>query len=307
MGTEIEQSRFHNTMRTAGAIAGASAAGAATFLGTAYLTNKPAADAAKKAIKGVMPINSVFKAGAQKALEMHNIKHYDTSDPFAIFAVMLHEAFSAGTPSKFQQKIVLPIKKGADSIKKKLMPEKLKEFASEKINKKISRASEGINASCLKDNVLINLDKASALTFHEMGHAMNYRSKGLGKVLQALRHPAIRKIGLGIAFASAILIPSKVDSDSNAQQEQGFGTKIQRFLKKNCVGIAAVTVAPEIMEEGLASIKGAQIAKSVLDKDACKIVNKLNGKAFLSYLAVGVAWTLGVFAAKKVRECIDTE
>ena len=55
----------------------------------------------------------------------------------------------------------------------------------------------------------------------------------------------------------------------------------------------------------LASIKGAKIAKKVLSPDKLKMVNKMNGKAFLTYLISASLLPLGVYAANKTREALS--
>ena len=62
---------------------------------------------------------------------------------------------------------------------------------------------------------------------------------------------------------------------------------------------------PTVLEEGLASIKGAQIAKKVLSPDKLKMVNKMNGKAFLTYLIGATLLPLGVYVAKKTRNAFS--
>ena len=309
MGNEVENSKFHNFMRTTGAIAGAGTAGGAAFLGTALVANKPAADAAKKAAQNLVPMNSVFKEGAEKALDMYGIKYSDPSNPVRVLKDVIRDAANE-EPSKFQQnidRVIVPVKEKIQEFRRKLTFGLMEDKIKSQINKIANKAENTNNACCIGNRVVVNLDKSAVLTFHEMGHAQNHNCKGLGKALRTLRHPKVLKIGLGLAFASAILIPTRKASEEEPAQEQGFGTKIQRFLKKNCVGIAALSYMPVILEEGLASIKGGQIAKSVLSKDACKIVNKYNRIALLSYITIGLAITAGVFAAKKVREFIDTK
>jgi len=256
--------------------------------------------------------NSIFKEGAKAALDAHchEIKFINPTQPLDSYMRALIKASESESPSllaRNYEKVIGGIQNSARKIGRKIIPN-IMEFMDKKdkaeIYKFLKSVINGENAGCLNNSITVNLDKLAASTFHEMGHASNYNCKGLGKVLQLLRESKCKHIGLGLAFAGAILVSSK-EPENESGQPQGFWTKTKRFIGKNCVGIAALSCAPEILEEGLASVKGAKIAKSVLSKDAYKMVNSLNRKAWLTYLAGGAALTLGVFVTKKIRSILD--
>lgn len=146
------------------------------------------------------------------------------------------------------------------------------------------------------------MNKHSVATFHEMGHVKNYQSKGLGKFLTALRHPLVKKIALATAFLGIALPPTK-NNDENSN-DNSLIHKTGKFLKDNCVAISALGTVPVVLEEGLASIKGAKIASKVVTPDKLKIVNKLNAKAGLTYLIGSAVIPFGVYVANKVRNAL---
>lgn len=295
--TTDNSNRYRDIAATAASIAGAGAAGTATTLAIGKWCQKPLVKHAQNCIKATQEMNSVFKDGAIRALESEGIKYAHIED---IVDLIFDDDFLEFATKNKPNKLKIALSK-MEGFAKKIFKLSNKNF-SEKV---VDVAAEGTNAFCLKGKVFTNFDKASALSFHEMGHAKNFNGRGLGKVLSILRNPTLRKAGIVIAAASAILLPPVKENDSETDKKPNFLTKTQRFLKKNCVGIAALSFAPQIMEEGLASIKGGQIAKKFLDPNACKTVNQINLKAFGTYLLTGAAFTLGVYAAKKVRDTIS--
>lgn len=222
----------------------------------------------EKLLIDTVPINSIFKEGAEKVLKANKIKHFNPNNKNVMEQIL--DGLTVSESFKLN------------------------------LEEAIAGAKEGTNAVSFvrRQGVLVDLDKSAALTFHEAAHVMNSKSN-LGKVRQLAGAPRIQKFGLGIAFASALLIPAKKDS------EQGFIGKSLQFLRDNCVGIATLTVLPVGIEETIANVKGCQLAKTVLSKDACKIVNKLNTKSAIAYISSCLASVLGVFVAKKGRELID--
>lgn len=167
-------------------------------------------------------------------------------------------------------------------------------------NGMIEQVAEKLEPCAKKDFVFCDLEKMAMASFHEMGHAKNFRSKGLGKMLQGLKHPLVKKIAIATALLGVLLPPSKKEDEQN----KSIVSKAGDFIKDNCVAISAIATVPTVLEEGLASIKGAQIAKKVLTSDKVKMINKMNGKAFLTYLIGATFIPLGIYAAKKVRDAL---
>ena len=91
---------------------------------------------------------------------------------------------------------------------------------------------------------------------------------------------------------------------AEGEQPTGVVDKVTTFIKDNCGKLAFLGTLPTILEEGLASVKGAKLAKEVLSPQNYKLLNKFNGAAWLSYLGMGVGITAATVLASKVRDAI---
>lgn len=80
-----------------------------------------------------------------------------------------------------------------------------------------------------------------------------------------MRNPLFTKGLFGLALASAILISDKSkDKQVNIENNNSPIDKGKMFLKDNRVTLAALSQAPILAEEGLASVKGAAIEKILI-------------------------------------------
>ena len=162
----------------------------------------------------------------------------------------------------------------------------------------VSETMRGRNAlyahSKTEQYLAVNMVKKPYACFHEMGHALNKNSNGFGKIL--LKTERLNKLA-PLILATAILRKKKPDSETS---ETVIGRSLD-FVKENCVGLTVLTQVPTLLEEGLASIKGQNLAKPYLPKAQLKHLAKMNGVAWLTYFAGVAAVTAGVFAANKVR------
>lgn len=188
---------------------------------------------------------------------------------------------------------------------KKVLPkwtDKLPKTIKEKLNvvsETIVRTiKSGGNAAFVPNSnqILVNTEKMSAASLHEMGHALNKFSK-IGKILQKCR--PIQLLALPI-LAVAAFKPKKADGE----KANGVIDKTTTFIKNNAGKLTFATFLPILVEEGMASIKGAKLAKPHLSADMLKQLNKLNGKAFLTYLGVAVATSLTATAASWIHDKI---
>ena len=160
--------------------------------------------------------------------------------------------------------------------------------------------AEGKNA-CFVPNtnkIYVNTDKMSYASFHEMGHALNKHVGTIGKILQKSRKPGL------LLTAAAMLVGMFKRKKADGEQPQGIVDKVTTFVKDNCGKLAFLGTLPTILEEGLASIRGAKLAKGVLSKENYKLLNKFNGKAWLTYLGMGVAMTAATVISSKIRDAI---
>ena len=166
------------------------------------------------------------------------------------------------------------------------------------LEKHLDVVSNGKNAFCvprLKDKsslVVLNKDKMGFSTFHELGHAVNAQSHGYKKFLNVMRGPIALLIPLTLITG---LLTNRSDDENS---DMG---KFINGLKDNSGLIAAACTVPTIAEEGVASINAAKLAKGVLDKDLYKKLNKLNAKAWCSYLLSAVVIGSAVEFSVKLR------
>lgn len=177
---------------------------------------------------------------------------------------------------------------------------KLEQALKDKLESAKYTIAEGKNAYFVPNSnkIYVNNDKMSYASFHEMGHALNKHVGTIGKILQKSRKP-----GLLLAAAS-MLVGMFKRKKVDGEQPQGIVDKVTTFVKDNCGKLAFLGTLPTILEEGLASIRGAKLAKHVLSKENYKLLNKFHGKAWLTYLGMGVAMTAATVISSKVRDAI---
>mgnify|MGYP003571293009 CR=1 FL=1 len=165
-----------------------------------------------------------------------------------------------------------------------------------KICNSIKRVLDGTGAlyKVNEKHILVNMDRLPAASFHEMGHALNYNSVGIGKLLAKLRPIG----GLANLFlAVAVLRKPKAEGE---ESETRIGRGLD-FIKKNCTTLSALSLLPLVLEEGLASIKGIKLAKGLLNEPAMKSMKRVCGAGWLTYFGAAVSSVLAVYAADKVR------
>ena len=158
----------------------------------------------------------------------------------------------------------------------------------------VSDYSSGRNACYepMARKIKLNTDKASALSFHEMGHAVNHLMTKHGKVLQKLRIPGAYIAGLMEWFA--------VFSRTKPKEAQ---RNPKDWIEDNCGKIAFLSLMPVVAEEALASHNGIKLAKSAnLSKPLINNLKKLYSRALLTYGARAVIGGLAVFASRKIMD-----
>lgn len=159
---------------------------------------------------------------------------------------------------------------------------------------------KGENAHCFfnTNTIIVNKEKMGWAAFHEMGHVLNNMTPGLGNVLRKLRGTGA--ILAGVAVLTGLFKCKKVEGE----KPQGAWDKATTFVKNNCGKLAFLGMTPALLEEGLASIKGAKLAKGLLSPEQFKALNKLNGKAWLTYLGLAAGTGLAAFVSSKIRDTI---
>lgn len=176
----------------------------------------------------------------------------------------------------------------------------LKKIMLKGLQSKAAMMNSGQNACFVPraKAIIVNKEKIGWASFHEMGHALNKCTPSAGKVLTKLRGPgAILAVA---ALFTALFKRKKVEGE----KPQGAWDKATTFVKNNCGKLAFLGMVPLLAEEGLASIKGAKLAKGLLSPEQFKTLNKLHGKAWLTYAGLAVGTGLAAYVASKVRDNI---
>lgn len=149
----------------------------------------------------------------------------------------------------------------------------------------------------VKNKIYFNRNNTgTALSFHELGHAVNFNSKGLGRFLFKARG-LTHKLAL-FSLGCAMLKPSEIEDSKNNSSAD----KISSKLKKYCGVLGALSFLPIIVEEGRASMNGIKLAKSVegehrLSKPALKVLKNIYKRAFAFYIIRGLFLGLSVMLA----------
>ena len=204
------------------------------------------------------------------------------------------------------QKIKNPQNVNIDGIKdninkvgdSKLSDKIIKRDNKVKLSKQIKSVAEGKNAFCspITRDIMVNTDKLSSASFHEMGHALNATGSKAIQALAVGRH--VTKLFIPIILAIGLLKPKKKDGE----KPQGIIDKTTTFIKENAGKLTFAALIPTLAEEGLASIRGGKLAKQVLDPKLLKKVNKGNMLAWTTYLAGALVTSGAVAFATKVRD-----
>ena len=144
--------------------------------------------------------------------------------------------------------------------------------------------------------IVLSGDKLGLTAFHETGHALNANASKIGRALQACRGASI--LSLPIALVAVLKRPKM-----EGEQPKGAVDKATTFIKKNAGKLTFATFLPMLIEEGMASVKGCKIAKTV-SPEIFKATCKVNGLAYLTYLGLAVAASVGVAVARNIRDKI---
>ena len=163
-------------------------------------------------------------------------------------------------------------------------------------------AANGANAffSSLNNSVTYNKEKFSLSAFHEMGYAFNFNNSAFWKTMQQSRMPLM-------LVASLIATIPAITKEAKAQdgKELTTGQKVKNFIRNSAPVASMVTMLGVAAEEAMATIRGNQWAKQVLDPTLAKKVAKTNAMGFVSYALSAVAIGLGAYVAKKVKDASD--
>ena len=136
-------------------------------------------------------------------------------------------------------------------------------------NNHIILIKEGYNAAFFaKANKIFMPEKNLQLSvFHEIGHAINYNYSKLWQKLYGISN--LSSPLTYFAFSTQLF--------QNNKNEEKKSSKKEAFISTS-------PLLPNLLEEGVASIKGEYEAKKLLNKDLYKKIIKNNGLSFLAYL-----------------------
>lgn len=135
-------------------------------------------------------------------------------------------------------------------------------------NNHIILIKEGYNAAFFaKTNKIFMPEKNLQLSvFHEIGHAINYNCSKLWLKLYRISNLSMPLTYL--TFSTQLF--------KNNKNEEKKSSKKAAFISTS-------PLLPNLLEEGVASIKGEYEAKKLLSKDLYKKILKNNGLSFLAY------------------------
>ena len=132
--------------------------------------------------------------------------------------------------------------------------------------------------------------------FHEMGHAKNHHFGVISKFLQRQR-----SLVLLVPFISLYALFSK---KANNEKEKTNKESVKTWIQNHAGILATACYIPTILEEAIASIKGAKIAKDLLPKNLYK--NTVIGYIFAlsTYVCCALFTGISIQAGLKVRDSI---
>ena len=143
--------------------------------------------------------------------------------------------------------------------------------------------------------------------FHEMGHAYNHNKTFFAKSLQKMRQLS-NYILVPVSIAALLLSNPKTDKKEKESKETNptlkWILKAKDIFVKFSPLIVFASFLPVIIEEGMASLKGQEFAKNVLDKKMFDKVKYTNLLGFLSYLFIGSFASFVLWAALKIKNHI---
>ncbi len=173
----------------------------------------------------------------------------------------------------------------------------------------MSRYKSGSNACYLAHaNKIITPDKVlRTSTFHEMGHALNANGGIILKSLQKMRPmQTLAPLVLLIALANKRKTTDKTNENDSKIQ------KTKDFVKRNAGKLTLFAYAPMVLEEGLATLRGENIARKLvksgdLSKELFKKVKLTNAGGFASYALTAIGTALVTKLAIKVKDNIQAK
>ena len=135
------------------------------------------------------------------------------------------------------------------------------------------------------------------LAFHEIGHAMNFN---LSQASKALYYAA--RYAPQIAPLVALYGIFTTKSENEDGKELTKGQKVNNFIRNNAGKLAFGAMVPQLIEEGLATMKGQKLSNKMLSPEWAKTVLKGNATCYLTYLLGAIGIGVGSWAAVKIKD-----
>ena len=159
-------------------------------------------------------------------------------------------------------------------------------------------------AGLTENSIILNKDKMSLATFHEMGHAFNHNNSTIWKTVQG-SSKVLKLIAPFIALMPAFTKEHKAKEGEELTTKQ----KITNSLRKASPFLATAAVLPTVAEETMATIRGNKWAKEVFKDtpELAKKVAKSNKWGLVTYVVMAIATGFGAWAAKKVKDNSDAK
>lgn len=185
------------------------------------------------------------------------------------------------------------------------------EFLLKTANRQLLQFKMGMNAGFLpKANKILIPDKhLQTSVFHEMGHALNANGNIILKALQKCRPLAM------IVPPVVLLISLLNKRPKNSEKLENTTTKnkiqnVKDGIKNNAGLITGLSMLPMLAEEGLASLRGQNLAKNLvkegtLSKELFKKIKLTNLGGFASYATAILATIVTCEVAIKVKDNIQ--
>ncbi len=165
-------------------------------------------------------------------------------------------------------------------------------------------------------NKIVATNKIPLAQFHELGHAMNYNLGKVGNFIQSCRPnmiPARFLKGQKIPLITKLLVAATPiiglvsifkNKKAKGEKPQGIFDKTTTFIKNNVGKLSALTFAPIILEEGLASFKGEKAVKNLINPELFKKVKFTNRLGLATYILAATATGMTTIMASKIRDRI---
>lgn len=221
-----------------------------------------------------------------------------------IFKDAVAKAFEKSNISSAGYRIYTPTRKLLNETIRAEIPEIIKKipyiknYIIKQNKPTIRDVLKGQNALCTfkTKRIFVDQNKLAIAAFHEMGHAMNSISSA--KILQKLHIPGL--LIAGVAGSIGIFKRKKADGE----KPKNTVDKITTFIKNNAGKLVALGTLPMLIEETMASVKGAKLAKEFLTPELYKLTKKYYAIASLGYLGIAAGYIAYISISKFCKDKI---